>query len=72
MLGVTAVIENEQIIGIITDGDIRRMLKNHQNIGELKARDIMSASPKTIDEDELAVEALDLLEKKIKFRSYWP
>ncbi|APU69144.1 MAG: KpsF/GutQ family sugar-phosphate isomerase [Bacteroidota bacterium] len=63
MLGVTAVIENEQIIGIITDGDIRRMLKNHQNIGELKARDIMSASPKTIDEDELAVEALDLLEK---------
>lgn len=63
MLGVTAVLENDKIIGIITDGDIRRMLKDHTNIGDLKAKDIMSKDPKTIDEDELAVEALELLEK---------
>lgn len=63
MLGVTAVLENEQIIGIITDGDIRRMLQDHQDIKDLKARDIMSANPKTIEQDTLAVEAMDILEK---------
>lgn len=63
MLGVTAVIENNNIVGIITDGDIRRMLKNHSEIKGLKVRDIMSKNPKTIDEDELAVDALKLLEK---------
>lgn len=63
MLGVTAVIENDKIIGIITDGDIRRMLKDHQEIKGLKAKDIMSADPKTIEQDTLAVEALDVLEK---------
>jgi len=63
MLGVTAVLENEQIIGIITDGDIRRMLQDHQDIKDLKARDIMSANPKTIEQDTLAVEAMDILER---------
>jgi len=63
MLGVTAVVENDKIIGIITDGDIRRMLKDHQEIKGLKAKDIMSANPKTIEQDTLAVEALDVLEK---------
>ncbi len=63
MLGVTAVLENDKIIGIITDGDIRRMLKDHQEIKGLKAKDIMSANPKTIEQDTLAVEALDVLEK---------
>lgn len=62
MLGVTAVIENDQLIGIITDGDIRRMLKNNTEFKDLKARDIMSAHPKTIDEDELATEALEVIE----------
>ena len=63
MLGVTAVLENEEIVGIITDGDIRRMLKDHAEIKGLKAKDIMSKYPKTIDEDTLAVEALEILEK---------
>ena len=63
MLGVTAVLEDDKIIGIITDGDIRRMLKDHQEIKGLKAKDIMSANPKTIEQDTLAVEALDVLEK---------
>lgn len=62
MLGVTAVLENDNIVGIITDGDIRRMLKNHAEIKGLTARDIMSENPKTITEDKLAVEALEILE----------
>lgn len=63
MLGVTAVIENDKIIGIITDGDIRRMLKNNTEFKNLTARDIMSPNPKTIDHDSLAVDALEMLEE---------
>ncbi len=58
MLGVTAVLDGEAIAGIITDGDIRRMLNKYDNIGELRARDIMTASPKTVETDILAVKAL--------------
>lgn len=62
-LGVTAVIDNnDKIIGIITDGDIRRMLSKTTKIDELTAADIMSTTPKTIDVDAMAVEALDALE----------
>ncbi|MFD1095267.1 KpsF/GutQ family sugar-phosphate isomerase [Salegentibacter chungangensis] len=63
MLGVAAVIEDDKIIGIITDGDIRRMLKNNSDFKDLKAKDIMSKIPKTIDEDALAVDALEMLEE---------
>ncbi len=63
MLGVTAVIEDEKIVGVITDGDIRRMLKDHGEIKGLKAKDIMSRNPRTITKDTLAVEALEVLEK---------
>lgn len=63
MLGVVAVIENDKIIGIITDGDIRRMLKNNTEFKNLTARDIMSPAPKTIDQDALAVDALEMLEE---------
>ncbi|REH48825.1 arabinose-5-phosphate isomerase [Tenacibaculum gallaicum] len=62
-LGVTAVIDNnDRITGIITDGDIRRMLSRTTKIDELTATDIMSTTPKTIDVDAMAVEALDALE----------
>ncbi|MEE3998875.1 KpsF/GutQ family sugar-phosphate isomerase [Tenacibaculum sp. FZY0031] len=62
-LGVTAVIDdNDKITGIITDGDIRRMLSKTTKIDELTAADIMSTTPKTIDVDAMAVEALDTLE----------
>ncbi|AZJ31628.1 MULTISPECIES: KpsF/GutQ family sugar-phosphate isomerase [Tenacibaculum] len=62
-LGVTAVVDtNNKITGIITDGDIRRMLSKTTKIDELTAADIMSTSPKTIDADAMAVEALDTLE----------
>ena len=63
MLGVTAVIENEKIIGIITDGDIRRMLRNNEAFIDLTARDIMSKGPKTINQDAMAVDALDMLQE---------
>lgn len=63
MLGATAVLENDKIVGVITDGDIRRMLTNTDNFTHLTARDIMSSSPKTIANSALAVKALELLEK---------
>ncbi len=63
MLGVTAVIENEEIVGIITDGDIRRMLTKNEDFSQLKAKDIMGASPKTIDNHAMAVDAMDILEE---------
>lgn len=63
MLGVTAVIENEKIIGIITDGDIRRMLRNNEAFINLTARDIMSKAPKTINHDAMAVDALEMLQE---------
>ena len=63
-LGVTAVIdEKNTLLGIITDGDLRRMLKNNVNIDQAKAADIMTKSPKTIGPEELAVTALDILRK---------
>ncbi|MFY7669897.1 KpsF/GutQ family sugar-phosphate isomerase [Tenacibaculum sp. MEBiC06402] len=62
-LGVTAVVdENNQISGIITDGDIRRMLNKTTAIESLTAVDIMSSNPKTIDIDAMAIDALDALE----------
>ena len=62
-LGVTAVIdENDKISGIITDGDIRRMLSKTTKIDTLTASDIMSKSPKTIHVEAMAVEALETLE----------
>ena len=55
MLGVTAVTKDNKIVGIITDGDLRRMLAKTDNFEALTAQDIMSASPKTIDNDAMAV-----------------
>ncbi|MGV6943928.1 KpsF/GutQ family sugar-phosphate isomerase [Sphingobacterium kyonggiense] len=57
-LGATVVEQDGNILGIITDGDIRRMLEKHEDVSELKAIDIMSKNPKTIEKTELAVNAL--------------
>lgn len=62
MLGVTAVLENNKIVGIVTDGDIRRMLSKYDAINGLTAKDIMSAHPKTIENETLAVNALELMQ----------
>ncbi len=64
MLGVTAVLDNGKIVGIVTDGDIRRMLNKHDIIGGLTAKDIMSSNPKTIANDTLAIKALELMQEK--------
>ena len=63
-LGITAVVDaNDSLLGIITDGDLRRMLEKSIAIDTIRAGDIMTANPKTIGPDELAVGALDLLRK---------
>ncbi|MBW1657741.1 KpsF/GutQ family sugar-phosphate isomerase [Flavobacterium quisquiliarum] len=61
-LGVTAVIEDNKIIGIITDGDIRRMLNDVDTIADLTAKDIMSKNPKIVSSETMAVDALNILE----------
>jgi len=62
-LGVTAVVDNNTIIGIITDGDLRRMLAKNNTLDGLSASDIMSPSPKTIANEAMAVEAKYILEE---------
>lgn len=61
-LGVTAVVENNNVIGIITDGDIRRMLNTRDTFNDLVAKDIMTKNPKNINSSILVSEALDILE----------
>ena len=55
--------DNGNIIGIITDGDLRRMLSKTDDFTNLNANDIMSAKPKTIQADAMAVDAMELMEK---------
>jgi len=63
-LGITAVInELGELLGIITDGDLRRMLEKSNDIENIKAGDIMTPNPKTIGAKELAISALDLIRK---------
>ena len=57
-LGATVVCQDNSISGIITDGDLRRMLMNAPDIEHVKASQIMTSNPKTIDEDALVVDAL--------------
>lgn len=60
-LGATAVIDNGQLQGIITDGDIRRMLEKNESPAQLKASDILTVNPKSIEETELAANALEMM-----------
>ncbi len=63
-LGATAVLgDAEEILGIITDGDLRRMLEKNSSLNNVVAKDIMSFSPKKISRGELAVTALDIMRK---------
>lgn len=61
--GITVVLENDEIIGVITDGDIRRMLMDTDDIKNVKAADIISKNPKTIDKNSLAKEAMQMLKQ---------
>ena len=63
-LGITAVVDKEgKLLGMITDGDLRRMLEKNTGIDGIRAEEIMSSHPISIGPDELAVDALDLLRK---------
>lgn len=65
-LGAVLVIKNSSLVGIITDGDLRRMLANHTNIGSFVAKDIMTHNPTTVQGDTLAIDGVDFIrEKKI-------
>lgn len=62
-LGATVVLDNsDKLMGIITDGDIRRMLQKYDSFKNLIAKDIMSINPKTVDKNELAINAFHLME----------
>jgi arabinose-5-phosphate isomerase len=61
-LGVTAVVENNKVIGIITDGDIRRMLNDRDTFTELTAKDIMTKSPKMTNSNEMVIDAFNIME----------
>jgi len=61
-LGVTAVLDKNQVVGIITDGDIRRMLNDRDSFTDLTAEDIMSRNPKTIQASAMVSDALNVLE----------
>jgi arabinose-5-phosphate isomerase len=60
-LGAVTVVENEKIAGIITDGDIRRMMEKHHSFEQLTAKDIMGKSPRQIASTELAINALEIM-----------
>ena len=62
-LGATAVLDNEKLVGIITDGDLRRMLEKHPDYLQLKAVDVMTPNPKTIQQTSLVVDALTLMKE---------
>lgn len=63
-LGATVVLDQEQIAGIITDGDLRRMLQQaHANYKNIQAKDLIGKFPKTIDKDDLAVNALTIMQQ---------
>ncbi|EIA10389.1 SIS domain-containing protein [Flavobacterium frigoris] len=61
-LGVTAVVDQEKVIGIITDGDIRRMLNERDSFTDLTAKDIMTKNPKLIQSTAMVVDAFNILE----------
>ena len=63
-LGCTAVVENDILAGIITDGDLRRMLQGSTDVSSLKANDILSRHPLTVTSDALVSDALDLMRSR--------
>ena len=62
--GITVVTDDEKITGVITDGDLRRMLMSEQDVSKIIAKDIMSKNPKSIDKNALAKEAMAVLKEK--------
>ena len=64
-LGATAVVgENDELLGIVTDGDLRRMLRDQKDFSTLQAKDIMNATPKVVSSEEYAANALAIMQEK--------
>lgn len=63
-LGCAVVVEDRKPIGIITDGDLRRMLNRDQHVSHMKASDIMTTNPKCVAESEYAVNALHIMQQR--------
>jgi len=61
-LGVTAVIENGTVVGVITDGDVRRMLNDRDNIAGVTAADIMTKNPKSVSAAAMVIDAFNTME----------
>ena len=64
MLGAAAVIDNDKLVGIVTDGDLRRMLMKHPNIEAVKVKEIMTKSPTTIEKSAHVADALNVMQSK--------
>lgn len=64
MLGAAAVIDNEKLVGIVTDGDLRRMLMKHPNIEAVKVNEIMTKNPTTIEKSAHVADALNIMQSK--------
>jgi arabinose-5-phosphate isomerase len=62
-LGATAVIDKNKVVGIITDGDLRRMMQKHSDVDGLLAKDIMTKNPKCLDKTTLAADALKIMKE---------
>ena len=62
-MGAVVVLKEGKLAGIVTDGDLRRMLTKHTDIGDFKAEDIMTANPKTLSADTMAIEGVAFLNK---------
>ena len=62
--GITVVTDHDKITGVITDGDLRRMLMSDQDVNTISAKDIMSKNPKSIDKNALAKDAMTILKDK--------
>ena len=64
MLGAAAVIDNDKLVGIVTDGDLRRMLMKHPNIEAVKVKEITTKSPTTIEKSAHVADALNIMQSK--------
>ncbi len=71
-LGTVLVVEGRKLLGIITDGDLRRALKHREKLFELRAKDIMKADPVTVSPDALAQSALEMMENRVSKISVLP
>ncbi len=63
-LGITTVVENNKLLGVISDGDLRRLLEKRKDVLSMTAGDCLTRNPKTIHADELAMAALNIMEQK--------